>query len=271
LCILVEEKAWEVRVDIHILNHDGNLIDASTLAALGALCHFRRPDVTLDGREVIIHACEERDPVPLTILHYPLSLTFALFNQGKICVLDPTNVEERSADGKLIMGLNAYKELCTLQIGGDGVFINKNAVMSCASIAASKALELVNNLKSSLAKDLSERVKGNYTGLVMCVAKETERITTQTQAEVHLRFTTTAPDEDMEKKEEHKEVVKSQLSNDEGVVTLVPAENQEEMILSESEDDIEVVQQIPATSTVPRIAEVDLGDESEEEPVMLVT
>jgi len=55
------------------------------------------------------------------------------------------------------MGLNAYKELCTLQIGGDGVFINKNAVMSCASIAASKALELVNNLKSSLAKDLSER------------------------------------------------------------------------------------------------------------------
>jgi len=90
----------------------------------------------------------------------------------------------------------------------------------------------------------------------MCVAKETERITTQTQAEVHLRFTTTAPDEDMEKKEEHKEVVKSQLSNDEGVVTLVPAENQEEMILSESEDDIEVVQQIPATSTVPRIAEV---------------
>ena len=82
LCILVEEKAWEVRVDIHILNHDGNLIDASTLAALGALCHFRRPDVTLDGREVIIHPCEERDPVPLTILHYPLSLTFALFNQG---------------------------------------------------------------------------------------------------------------------------------------------------------------------------------------------
>ena len=78
----MEEKAWEVRVDIHILNHDGNLIDASTLAALGALCHFRRPDVTLDGREVIIHPYDVRDPVPLTILHYPLSLTFALFDQG---------------------------------------------------------------------------------------------------------------------------------------------------------------------------------------------
>lgn len=72
-------------------------------------------------------------------------------------MLDPTNVEERSSDGKLIMGLNAYKELCTLQIGGDGVFINKDAVMSCASIAASKAVELVNSLKSNLAQDLSER------------------------------------------------------------------------------------------------------------------
>lgn len=271
LCILVEEKAWEVRVDIHILNHDGNLIDASTLAALGALCHFRRPDVTLDGREVIIHPYDVRDPVPLTILHYPLSLTFALFNQGKICVLDPTNVEERSADGKLIMGLNAYKELCTLQIGGDGVFINKNAVMSCASIAASKAVELVNSLKTILAQDLSERAKGNYTGLVMCVAKENERITTQSQAEVHLRFATAAPDVDMELKTLPEETIKSQLSNDQGVVTLVSTENQDEMVSSESEDDVEVVRHIPAASTVSRIPEVDLGDESEEEPVMLVT
>lgn len=82
LCILVEEQAWEVRVDIHVLNHEGNLIDAATLAALGALCHFKRPDVTLDGRQVIIHPLDERDPVPLTILHYPITLSFALFGQG---------------------------------------------------------------------------------------------------------------------------------------------------------------------------------------------
>ena len=82
LCILVEEQAWEVRVDIHILNHDGNLIDAATLATLGGLCHFKRPDVTLDGRQVVIHSLEDRNPVPLTILHYPLTLSFALFDQG---------------------------------------------------------------------------------------------------------------------------------------------------------------------------------------------
>ena len=71
-----------MRVDIHILNHDGNLTDAATLAALGALCHFKRPDVTLDGRQVRVHPVDERDPVPLTILHHPLTMTFALFDQG---------------------------------------------------------------------------------------------------------------------------------------------------------------------------------------------
>jgi len=250
-----------------VLNHDGNLIDASTLAALGALCHFRRPDVTLDGREVIIHPCDERDPVPLTILHHPLSLTFALFNQGKICVLDPTNLEERSADGKLIMGLNAYKELCTLQIGGDGVFINKEAVMSCANIAASKAVELVKTLKTNLARDLAERAKGNYTGLVSCVAQECQRITTQSQAEVHLRFTATAPDVPMET-ETTETTATTQLLNDEGVVTLVSTESQGDTSSSESE--AEVVHLTPAPLTVKKIHEVDLGEESEEEPVMLL-
>lgn len=82
LCILVEEQAWEIRVDIHVMNHDGNLIDAAILAALGALCHFKRPDVTLEGRQVTVHSYEDRDPVPLTILHHPLSLSFALFDKG---------------------------------------------------------------------------------------------------------------------------------------------------------------------------------------------
>ena len=74
-------------------------------------------------------------------------------------------MEERSADGKLTMGLNAYRELCTLQIAGEGVFINKEAVLSCANVAANRAIEMVNALKSALAADAVERydlfLKGN--------------------------------------------------------------------------------------------------------------
>ncbi|CAN0304496.1 unnamed protein product, partial [Ectocarpus fasciculatus] len=37
------EKVWQLRCDVHILDHGGNLIDACTLATMAALRHFRRP------------------------------------------------------------------------------------------------------------------------------------------------------------------------------------------------------------------------------------
>ena len=72
-------------------------------------------------------------------------------------MLDPTYLEERSADGKLVLGLNAYRELCTLQITGNGVFITKEAVLSSANVAAARAVEMVTALKESLTADAAER------------------------------------------------------------------------------------------------------------------
>ena len=43
LCIVAGEKVWQLRVDVHILDHGGNVIDAAALAAIAALQHFRRP------------------------------------------------------------------------------------------------------------------------------------------------------------------------------------------------------------------------------------
>lgn len=34
LCIKIGESAWRVRLDLHILNHDGNLIDLCMIAAM---------------------------------------------------------------------------------------------------------------------------------------------------------------------------------------------------------------------------------------------
>ena len=97
------------------------------------------------------------------------------------------------------------------------------------------------------------RAKGNYTGLVSCVAQECQRITTQSQAEVHLRFTATAPDVPMET-ETTETTATTQLLNDEGVVTLVSTESQGDTSSSESE--AEVVHLTPAPLTVKKIHEV---------------
>lgn len=38
-------QVWALRVDTHVLDHGGNLIDACVLSALGALMAFRKPEV----------------------------------------------------------------------------------------------------------------------------------------------------------------------------------------------------------------------------------
>lgn len=39
-------------MDVHILDHDGNLLDCAVIAASTALLHYRRPDVTVSGEDV---------------------------------------------------------------------------------------------------------------------------------------------------------------------------------------------------------------------------
>ena len=52
LCIVSESVVWKIRLDITVLNHEGNVAECASVAGLAALAHFRRPDVTLKGDEV---------------------------------------------------------------------------------------------------------------------------------------------------------------------------------------------------------------------------
>lgn len=79
---LFHYKVWAIRVDINVLNYEGNILDCASIAALAALAHFRRPDVTSDGEEFIIHNVQQRDPIPMVIHHYPVCITYSVFNGG---------------------------------------------------------------------------------------------------------------------------------------------------------------------------------------------
>ena len=73
-----------MRVDVHVLDHAGNLADAAALAALAALLAFRRPDASIDkdlgiSGGVTLHAPDVREALPLSLHHLPLAITFALF------------------------------------------------------------------------------------------------------------------------------------------------------------------------------------------------
>lgn len=79
-------QVWSLRCAIHVLDHGGNLIDASSVAAVASLLHFRRPDVSVSGETVTVHSVADRAPVPLSIHHIPVCVTFAIFDGVRVGV-----------------------------------------------------------------------------------------------------------------------------------------------------------------------------------------
>lgn len=159
LCIRVGEKVWTIQLFVHVLSHDGNLADCCFIAAIAALKHFRRPDVSISGQEVIVYSLEEKNPVPLTLHHMPLCVSFAFFNDCDNLVVDPTLLEEKVMDGSLMLSLNKHKEMCSLQMSGR-LEITKEQILRCTNIAAVKVKELTDVIIKSLDHDSSEKKKG---------------------------------------------------------------------------------------------------------------
>jgi exosome complex RNA-binding protein Rrp42 (RNase PH superfamily) len=160
LCVQPGRKVWHLQVDVRILDNCGNAIDAVGLAALGALCAFRRPDVTVDPDVpggIIIHSRADREPLPLTMHHLPLPITFAFFEAGDVVALDPMSKEEAAASGSFTVTVNPQGELCAAQ-KAHGVGILPAQVMQCTRIAATKVKDLTSQLRKALEEHEIARV-----------------------------------------------------------------------------------------------------------------
>ncbi|KAI1315646.1 hypothetical protein EDD11_000539 [Mortierella claussenii] len=168
LCIVAGEKVWSVRVDIHFLDHDGNLVDAACIAAITALQHFRRPDVTVVGEEVTIHTLEQRNPVPLSIHHIPICVTFAFFDNGSHMIVDPTYLEEQVKEGDMTITLNVHKEVCALSKAG-GISMDVDQILQCSKIAVVKVAEITAQIEAALAADAKKRYVSGRKGIPLHV------------------------------------------------------------------------------------------------------
>ncbi|KAH8914810.1 exosome complex exonuclease rrp45 [Atractiella rhizophila] len=161
LCIVAGQKVWQLRVDIHFLNDDGNLVDCACIAAITALKHFRKPDVSVEGEEVTIYTEDERVLVPIAIHHIPLCISFAFFPNTDSFVLDPTHLETQLSTGSLILTLNAQREVCVLNKAG-GTPLEMREIFKAIDIAARKVKELDAVIKEALEKDKQERIVEVY-------------------------------------------------------------------------------------------------------------
>ncbi|XP_055526352.1 exosome complex component RRP45 [Wyeomyia smithii] len=185
LCLVADEKVWNLRVDVNVLNHEGNIIDCASVAALTALAHFKRPDVSLNGEEVVIHTIYERDPISIGINHYPICVSYGIFNKGKIAIADPTNLEERVAEAKIVFGMNSYGELCGIHLGGI-TLTSSDVLLRTASKAAKRARMIVQKIKDNILEDAEKRKNNKPVGFNECI--RLNEITALAQDRLYIRL-----------------------------------------------------------------------------------
>ena len=140
LCIEPGKKVFIVFVDVYVLNHDGNLIDASALAALAALLNTKMSNYEIKEGEVKI----KPGHTPLPIRRHPITVTFAKIKDK--LVVDPWLEEEQIMDARLSMAIDDDGNICAIQKGGSGYFAPEQ-VLEVAKIAREKAEEMHKKLE----------------------------------------------------------------------------------------------------------------------------
>jgi exosome complex component RRP42 len=129
LCIAPHEKVWMIFVDIHILDHDGNLFDAASLASLTALYNTLVP---IERLRPTLEKLQEKHPTikkyldehpkdyKLPLKDPPISCTSVKYNG--VVALDPTFDEEETAEARLTVATDKNGHIRAMQKGLNGAF-----------------------------------------------------------------------------------------------------------------------------------------------------
>jgi exosome complex component RRP42 len=129
LCIVPGELVWIIFIDIHILDYDGNLFDAASLASLAALIKTKVPiqrmRPTIEKLQIKYpllteYLNENTDDFPLPLKEPPISCTSAKFN--RIVVMDPSLDEEEIAEARLTVATDKNGDIRAMQKGLNGSF-----------------------------------------------------------------------------------------------------------------------------------------------------
>lgn len=134
LVVTPGEKVYSVFVDIHIIDNQGNLLDAAALAALTALLNTRIPKIDEEGKIV---RGEHTGKLP--VVHKPITVTVC--KVGDKLFLDPTLEEESIIDAKLTIAVREDNKICAMQKQG-GKGIELDMIEKMVDVAMEKSKEL---------------------------------------------------------------------------------------------------------------------------------
>lgn len=140
LAIIPGEKVFIIFIDCIAINADGNLIDATEIAALAAIKNSRIPK--LDENNNII--AKEYTDKKIELENIPLSFTFEKI-EGKI-VLDPTEDEEFASDTRFSLGI-VNDVVVSCQKSKLGVF-SQEEIFKMVDISINKYSEIFKKIEA---------------------------------------------------------------------------------------------------------------------------
>ena len=110
LCITPGEKVWSVFVDLLLISHKGNLLDACSLAAVNAIWNARVPKI--EDEKVIRGEYSGKLPV----VWKPVNISVCKVDNHFL--MDPALEEEDIIDAKLCIAIRDDDKICSLQKQG---------------------------------------------------------------------------------------------------------------------------------------------------------
>ncbi|MET1101412.1 MAG: exosome complex protein Rrp42 [Pyrodictiaceae archaeon] len=147
LVVIPGQLVWRIYVDIYVLNHDGNLIDASMLASMAALMTTRLPRLTKKNENEYEINRSEFDAI-LPINHKVVTVSIAKLS-NKLLV-DPTYEEELSMDLKLTIAVADNGLLAGMQKIGMG-YLTEDELEKAINMALSASKTLLSSLEEKVA------------------------------------------------------------------------------------------------------------------------
>jgi exosome complex component RRP45 len=161
-------------------------VDAACIGVIASLQHFRKCDTSVEGGQVIVYTPAEREPVPLSMLHFPLCVTFSFYGEGVLgssrekeeehedkVLLDACLLEEQMREGSMTVGMNRHGEVCQIAKLG-GVPVDAVTLLHCVGIAAVKVKELSKFITARLELDAKKRDKGGL--IAELLSAENDRV-----------------------------------------------------------------------------------------------
>ncbi|MEM4939184.1 MAG: exosome complex protein Rrp42, partial [Sulfolobales archaeon] len=144
LVIIPGKKVWNVWVDIYVLDHDGNLIDASSIGVLAALMLTKLPEVEVrESGEIIVNRGNRKEQLPLN----RSVVTVTIGKISNYILVDPDLEEESILDSKLSVVVTEDGLIGGLQKSGAG-YLMEDELPMLINLALSKGREVITTVKN---------------------------------------------------------------------------------------------------------------------------